>query len=61
MKLVNIINQLKKWRKVTGMVFVLVLLPVCIAKLLTSDDIFVVAPSLFFIILLTILARRLLP
>lgn len=46
MKLVNIINQLKKWRKVAGMVFVLVLLPVCIAKLLTSDDIFVVAPSL---------------
>lgn len=60
MKRTGIIRRIKKWRKGAGLALVLVLLPVCIAKLLTSDDAFVVAQSLVCIILLTILARRLL-
>lgn len=60
MKRMGTIQRIKKWRKGAGVVLVLVLLPVCIAKLLTSDDAFVIAQSLVCIILLTILARRLL-
>ena len=61
MKRTGTIQRIKKWRKGAGVALVLVLLPVCVAKLLTSDDAFVVAQSLVCIILLTILARRLLP
>lgn len=54
----KLVTTFKEWRKVAGMVFVLVLLIICIATLLTSDDAFVAVRSLFFIILLTIIARR---
>jgi hypothetical protein len=60
MKQITTFKELKKWRKVTGMIFVLALLIFCMATLLASDDPVVAVRSLF-IVFLTIIARRLLP
>lgn len=61
MKQITTFKELKKWRKVTGMIFVLALLIFCMATLLASDDPVVSVLSLLFIVFLTIIARRLLP
>ena len=47
--------------RIAGLIIVIVLLMTTIGRLFTGDNSFVIVPSLFFIILLNIIARRLLP
>ena len=54
-------GKLKVRYRIAGLIIVIVLLMTTIARLLTSDNAFVIVPSLIFIIFLNIIARRLLP
>ena len=54
-------GKLKDRYRIAGLIIVIVLLMTTIARLLTSDNAFVIVPSLIFIIFLNIIARRLLP
>ncbi|MGP7886500.1 hypothetical protein ACSSQN_030055, partial [Raoultella planticola] len=54
-------GKLKVRYRIAGLIIVIVLLMTTIARLFTGDNSFVIVPSLFFIILLNIIARRLLP
>ena len=54
-------GKLKDRYRIAVLIIVIVLLMTTIARLLTSDNAFVIVPSLIFIIFLNIIARRLLP
>ena len=54
-------GKLKVRYRIAGLIIVIVLLMTTIARLFTGDNSFAIVPSLFFIILLNIIARRLLP
>ncbi|EPY6872056.1 hypothetical protein ACXEGZ_004915 [Klebsiella pneumoniae] len=61
MKTVRRLNKFKDWFRLAGVILISVLLIINMAKLLTSDDGFVIVRSLLFIFVLTIIARRLTP
>jgi hypothetical protein len=52
-------GKLKVRYRIAGLITVIVLLMIPLARLFTGDNSFVIVPSLFFIILLNIIARRL--